>query len=71
MPALKWHHAEDIGHQLYQADPNADPLQVRFTDLRDRVVKLPDFDDDPQASTEAALEAIQMAWLETRQEEQA
>jgi len=35
---------------------------VRFTDLHRWVTELDGFDDDPAASTEAALEAIQMAW---------
>lgn len=41
-----------------------DPLTLRFTDLRDRVLALPGFDDDPKASNEPKLEAIQMAWYE-------
>ena len=64
MPAIKWTDAEEIGCQLFEAFPEVDPLTMRFTDLRARVVALPDFADDPAASTEGALEAIQMAWLE-------
>jgi FeS assembly protein IscX len=41
-----------------------DPLTIRFTDLRERVLALDDFDDDPKASNEPKLEAIQMAWYE-------
>ena len=37
---------------------------VRFTDLRERVLALDGFDDDPKASNEPKLEAIQMAWYE-------
>jgi FeS assembly protein IscX len=39
-------------------------LTIRFTDLRERVLGLEDFDDDPKASNEPKLEAIQMAWYE-------
>jgi FeS assembly protein IscX len=70
MPALKWADADEIGFELYEADPDQNPLQVRFTDLRQRVLNLGDFDDGPDASSEAILEAIQMAWYETFQEEQ-
>ncbi|MFI5147815.1 MAG: Fe-S cluster assembly protein IscX, partial [Vicinamibacteria bacterium] len=35
-----------------------------FVDLRDLVVALPGFDDDPKRSGEKILEAIQMAWIE-------
>ena len=61
---MKWTDAEDIGIALLEAFPGVDPLTVRFTDLRDRVVALPGFDDDPKASNEPKLEAIQMAWHE-------
>ena len=44
--------------------PNVDPLTVRFTDLRAHVLSLESFDDDPKASNEPKLEAIQMAWYE-------
>ena len=37
---------------------------MRFTELRRMVVELKNFTDDPLASTEGKLEAIQMAWLE-------
>jgi len=43
---------------------------VRFTDLREKVLQLDSFDDDPNASNEPRLEAIQMAWYEERQEAQ-
>jgi FeS assembly protein IscX len=34
------------------------------------VTELTDFDDDPQASNEGKLEAIQMAWLEEYKDRQ-
>ena len=61
---MKWTDVDEIGFQLREAHPETDPLTVRFTDLRQRVLDLPEFDDDPEASSEGALEAIQMAWLE-------
>ena len=61
---LKWGDADEIGYQLCQRFGGRDPLAVRFTDLRQWVTELDEFDDDPAAASEAALEAIQMAWLE-------
>lgn len=63
-PKLKWTDSEDIAILLHERQPNLDPLTVRFTDLHAWVVELEDFDDDPKASNEKKLEAIQMAWLE-------
>jgi FeS assembly protein IscX len=64
MPKLTWSDADEIGFQLHQKFPAIDPLQVRFTELRQRVLELEEFSDSSQTSGEKALEAIQMAWLE-------
>jgi FeS assembly protein IscX len=61
---LKWSDAEDIGIQLAEKFPDTDPLTVRFTELHKWVTELADFEDDPKASSEGKLEAIQMAWLD-------
>ncbi len=61
---MKWTSSEDIGIALFEAYPDTDPLTVRFTDLREKVLKLDGFDDDPKGSNEPKLEAIQMAWYE-------
>jgi FeS assembly protein IscX len=61
---MKWTATEDIGIALVDKFPGVDPLTIRFTDLRARVMALDGFDDDPKASNEAKLEAIQMAWYE-------
>ena len=68
MPKLDWSDADEIGYQLHQKFPDVDPLRVRFTELRQRVLGLEEFDGDPAASTEGGLEAIQMAWLEYHRE---
>ena len=59
---LTWSDSDDIGILLSEAHPDLDPLAVRFTDLHKYVTELPDFKDDPKASNESKLEAIQMAW---------
>jgi FeS assembly protein IscX len=61
---VKWTDSEDIGIALVEKFPGVDPLTVRFVDMRQRVLELPGFTDDPHASNEAKLEAIQMAWYE-------
>ena len=61
---MTWKDAEDIALELLERHPDVDPLTVRFTELHRWVVELPGFADDPKASNEGKLEAIQMAWLE-------
>ncbi len=61
---MLWTDLDDIAIALVDARPSVDPLTVRFTDLREWVMKLPGFRDDPAGSSEGRLEAIQMAWYE-------
>ena len=61
---MGWRDAEDIGIALNEKFADLDPLTVRFTDLHRYVTELSGFTDDPKASNEKLLEAIQMAWLE-------
>ena len=64
MPSLSWNQIDDIAIALSEKHPGLDPLTVRFTDLHKWICELEDFDDDPAASNEGKLEAIQMAWHE-------
>jgi FeS assembly protein IscX len=67
---VKWLDAEDIAIALREKFPSIDPLTVRFTDLREKILELEGFDDDPKVSNEPKLEAIQMAWYEEWKENQ-
>jgi FeS assembly protein IscX len=61
---MKWTDSLEIAIQLADAYPDIDPRTIRFTDLREWVMSLPEFDDDPNHSGEKILEAIQSAWME-------
>lgn len=63
---LKWIDSLDIAIELDEAHPDIDPKVINFMDLREMVLELPDFDDDPAHSGEKILEAIQMAWIEEK-----
>ena len=64
---LKWIDSLDLAIALDEAHPDADPKYVNFVDLREWVIALDEFDDDPAHSGEKILEAIQMAWIEERE----
>jgi FeS assembly protein IscX len=61
---MKWIDSREIAIALCDKFPDQDPTQVNFVNLRDWVVGLDGFDDDPKRSGEKILEAIQMAWIE-------
>jgi FeS assembly protein IscX len=61
---MKWTDTLEIAIQLAEKYPDVDPLKIRFTELREWVMALEEFDDDPNRSGEKILEAIQMAWID-------
>ena len=61
---LKWLDVLDIAIELSEKHDDVDPRFVNFVDLRNWVLELDDFDDDPAHCGEKILEAIQMAWIE-------
>jgi FeS assembly protein IscX len=61
---VKWTDSLEIAIALAERHPDVDPKTIRFTDLRQWVLALPGFDDDPKHSGEKILEAIQMAWID-------
>ena len=61
---MRWTDISDIAIELLEAHPEVSPLSVNFVDLRNWVMALPDFDDDPNHCGEKVLEAIQAAWIE-------
>jgi len=63
---MYWTDIEDIAIALEDAHPEADNINLRFTDLHKWITNLSDFDDDPNKSNEKILEAIQMAWIAER-----
>jgi len=61
---MKWTDVLDIAIALSEKYPEVDPKTVRFVDLHNYVVDLPDFDDDHHRGGEKVLEAIQTAWID-------
>ncbi len=66
--SLKWTDTLDIVIELDEAHPDVDPLHVNFVELRNWIMALPGFDDDPEHCGERILEAVQMAWIEERED---
>lgn len=67
--SLKWVDSLDIAIELDETHPDVDPRFVNFVDLRNWVLALDEFDDDPEHSGERILEAIQQAWIEERDDQ--
>ncbi|WP_373753739.1 Fe-S cluster assembly protein IscX [Neisseria weixii] len=60
---MKWTDTQRIAEELYDNHPEIDPKTIRFTQLRELILALPGFDDDPARSGEKILEAVQQAWM--------
>lgn len=65
---LKWVDTLDIAIELDETHPEVDPKFVNFVDLRQWVIDLEDFDDDPNHSGERILEGIQLAWMAEKED---
>lgn len=61
---LKWVDSLEIALDLIEQYPDIDPLTINFTDLRQWVITLERFNDDPTHCGERVLEAIQLAWID-------
>ena len=64
---LKWVDSLEIAIALDEKYTDVDPTHLNFVDLRNWVLALDEFDDDPRHSGEKILEAIQIAWIEERE----
>jgi FeS assembly protein IscX len=61
---MKWTDSREIAIALIEKYPDQDPERINFVELRNWVLELPGFADDPKRSGEKILEAIQMAWID-------
>jgi FeS assembly protein IscX len=63
---MRWVDIQEIAIRLEEMHPDADNVNLRFTDLRQWVMELPEFNDRPEGCNEKILEAIQAAWIDER-----
>ena len=63
---LKWVDTLDIAIELDEKYPDEDPQWVNFVDLRNLVLALDGFDDDPKKVNEKILESIQQNWIKEK-----
>ncbi|WP_143689049.1 Fe-S cluster assembly protein IscX [Wolbachia endosymbiont of Nilaparvata lugens] len=63
---MKWLDIEDVAEALEEKFPSEDIINIRFTELKRKVLNLEEFNDDEKYCNEKILEAIQAAWIEER-----
>jgi nitrogen fixation NifU-like protein len=63
---LHWHDFGRMVRALNNAYPDVEPMEVSIAQLFKMILKLPGFDDNPDAVGEEQLEKLQMAWHEVR-----
>lgn len=61
---MRWTDVNEIAIELSDNHPDVDPQYINFVDLRNWVVAIEGFDDEPNRCGEKILEGIQMAWIE-------
>lgn len=65
---VDWSEPFELGYRLSEAHPEVDPLAVSFPQMHAWICALEGFAGDPKASSEKVLEAIQMAWVDERED---
>ena len=61
---IKWTDINEIAIELADNHTDIDAQYINFVDLRNLVLSIEDFSDDPDRCGEKILDAIQMAWIE-------
>lgn len=61
---MRWTDVNEIAIELSDNHPDVDPQYINFVDLRNWVMAIEGFDDEPNRCGEKILEGIQMAWIE-------
>jgi len=60
-----WLDVMRIGEELVEAHPEKDPISVSFPDLKQMVMNLEGFEEEPgHPCNERILEAVQQHWLD-------
>ena len=52
---MLWTDVNDIAVELFEKFPDLDPTYILFTDLREMIMNLENFEDDPDRSNEKIL----------------
>ena len=63
---LKWVDTLYIAIELDEKYPDEDPQWINFVDLRNLVLSLEVFEDDPEKVNEKILESIQQNWIKEK-----
>jgi FeS assembly protein IscX len=63
---LKCRDKQDIAIELDEAHPDLNPVSVKNTQLRNLILDLDAFEDEPEKLTDKALDAIRKVWLDER-----
>ena len=67
MMKLTWKDPRALAEELYDENPDLDPLTISFGKMHAMIVALPDFDADPDARNEKRLDAILVACMDERE----
>lgn len=63
---MNWLDIEDIAELLDQKYPTQDIYSLKFTDLKQMVIDLEDFEGEEHKCNEKILEAIQGMWFKVK-----
>ena len=65
---LTWRDIDGLARALVADHPETDPLTLTLPEVRRCILRLPGFNDDPDAGSDQDLEEIQAMWYDVFQE---
>ena len=61
---MHWIDTQEIADSLNEKKPDVNPKFINFVDLKNWVIELEEFEDNPERSGERLLEQIQQQWID-------
>ncbi len=65
---MQWHQIKKIIKALEEYYPEMDVNELSLSDLKDLVLDLQDFEDDPDGAKDADLKKLKESWIELKEE---
>ncbi|MDX2050045.1 MAG: Fe-S cluster assembly protein IscX [Rickettsiaceae bacterium] len=65
---MQWHETDEIVKALEEEYEETEIEELSIADLKDLIIDLQEFSDDPDGITESELKNIKQTWIELRSE---
>ncbi|NDB85732.1 MAG: Fe-S assembly protein IscX [Alphaproteobacteria bacterium] len=65
---MQWHEVKEVIRSLEEHYPEIDVYELSIPGLKDLVIDLPDFEDDPDGVKDSELKKLKELWMEFKEQ---